>query len=384
MGTAGMLGAIVTGRLVLPESGKITRKGFGKVIGGTLVGMGSGLAAGELLRWEKRRRLVGEYLNSLPLPPEGNVEVSELLPSELAETINRLEGKVPSQEEADVLLTATAYRAAKFLGESRAEARGYARRIFKIFEEESFRAICHPDGDQDADANSACAEVFSGGKMMACFNFSEKEWQQRAATEVPVRSLVKATAHEIAHMNVHRYEVFLKVCGRPKEDYGVLGQFEVSDRKGFGRGVIVPEGEEIIDDGLLEEEFFAEWAATRFLRGLEEVGLEKLSFVLTGYPEFLEAIFNLDLPGSGWPEWWKGALDFDRVAKRHWENNLWRFHRDIGEVMLSRMHRFLNFGEGDKAALGRLAFEIFAKATDPINELQPLLRVKSKEGMLDL
>ena len=377
--TAGVTGAAATGILISPESEEITRKKLFLIAGGGSVGAAIGLATGELLRRDKRRRIVEEYLNSLPLPPEGNIEISELSLSELVEMINHLEGKTPSLEEEDILLTATAYQAAQFLGEPPARAREYARRLFKVFEEEEFAVICQEKIGED---RAGCVTIFSGGKPFAFFDSSEKEWEQLSDTGTPIRSWVRVIAHEVAHMNIRQLEVFPQTCGRPKEDYGFLGELEIFGRKGFVREFVEPKTDEQILDRLLEEEFFAEWVAMRFLNELEKAGLEKVDSEPMSYPEFLQAIVHLELPDSNWPEWWKGALDFDRVAKLHWENNLWRFHRDIGEVMLSYMHPFLNFGEGDKAALGRLAFEAFSK-TD-MEKFECLVGIESAKDMENL
>ena len=375
----GGLGAGITAKFFLPESTKKTRRDFLKIVGGGFGGVVYELALSEFFRRRERRKEVEEFLSGWPSPPEENKEITELSLSELVALINRLEGKVPTPEEADVLLTATAYQAAQFLGESPAKAKEYARRASKILVEEDFRAFC------SIPRAFACTGEFSGGKRFAFFNFSEESWEELSANEIPILSLVRGVAHEAAHMDVRRLEVFLRTCGRPEEDYGVLGRFEVLKRRGFLRQMIESKSESLTEDGLLEEEFFAEWASFRFLNKLEKAGLKENSFELcTGYPEFFQAIINLEytLPGADWPKWWQGVMDFNRVAKLHRENGLWRFHRDLGEVMLIYMYPFLNFGEGDKAALGKLAFEAFSK-TD-MERLERLAWIESKEEMLDL
>lgn len=370
--------AVATGRLILSETKEITRRELLKIANGGLVGTAAGLVLGESLRWQERRREENAILSLFPPAPAENKELTELSLPELAALIDDLEGRVPTPEEADVLLTATVYQAARFLGESPAKAREYVQRLSQISGEASFSSICQQKVGENL---SACVTVCSGGELFAFFDSSQKEWQSLSDTGIPIRSWVRVIAHEVAHMNVSRVEVFPGACARPKEDYGILGNLEVFDRRGFNRNLIGLESQDFTTDGSLEEEFFAEWAAFRFSIELEKVGLEKKQFISIE-PKFSQAIFNLELSDSNWPEWWRGALDFNRVAKLHWDNNLWRFRREIGEAMLSYMYPLANFGEGDKAALGKLAFEAFAK-TD-MEKLNNLLWIESKEQMLDL
>lgn len=378
----GGLWAGITAKFYLPKSAKKTRREFLKIAGGGLGGAAFGLALSESFRWWERRKEVKEFLSDWPSPPEENKEITELSLSELADLINRLEGKPPTPEETDVLLTAIAYQVAQFLGESPAKAREYARGIFKVFDEEEFQAFC------SIKNAVACTGEFSGGKLVAGFDFSEEGLEELSASEIPILSLVQSTAHEVAHMNVRGLEVFINPCSRPAEDYGVLGRFEILKRRGFLRQIIEPKNESKIEDRLLEEEFFAEWTAYRFLNELEKAGLEKKSFELLIYPEFRQAIINLEYsrPGANWPKWWQGVMDFDRVARLHRENDLWYFHRDLGEVMLNHIPEFIQaspkFSEGNKATLGKLAFEAFSKTNE--EGLLRLLQVSSEEELLDL
>ena len=219
------------------------------------------------------------------------------------------------------------------------------------------------------------------GRLLAVFNFSQEEWQRLLATEMPIRSFVGTTAHEVAHMHVRRLEVFPNSCDRPREDYGVLGKSEVFSRRGFIRSLLPPKGEILTVDGRDEEEFFAEWTAHRFLNELEEFGLEKRDYEPMGYHEFEQAIFDFELSESDWPEWWQGRMDFDRVTKFHWENDLWRFRRDLGEVILRYNPTLLKFREGDIAALGKIAFEAFSK--NDMDRFWHFYQISNEEDLLD-
>lgn len=387
MALGGAAGAQLAVEFGLTESTKITREEFcRKIAPGILVGSLSGLALGELILWREKVKEVERILASLPQSPVENVEIAELSLPELVALINRQEGKLPTSEGMDVLLTATAYRAARFLGEPPAKARDHARRVFKVFSEEEFRAICKPRAGQDPDAVSACNAMFSGGEIWACFNFSQEEWRQLSAYGMPILSRVSSIAHEVAHMTIHKFEVFLRLCSRPQEDYGVLGKLEVFSRGGFIRNYLRLEGEDLTIDGRLEEEFFAEWAVYRFLKELEKAGLKEEPFPPMGYPQFFQAIINLELPKSDWPRWWRGVMDFNRVDRFHWKNDLWRFRRDIGKVIQSYIQVYnqvpLKLDEANMAALGKLAFEAFSH-TDK-KRLDHLLQISDKEELLDL
>lgn len=369
---------------VLRNNPQKARREFLKIAGAALGGAAFGLTLGESFNWWTRRKEVEEFLSKWPSPPEGNKEIAELSLLELVALINRLEDKMPTTEEADILLTATAYQAAQFLRESPFRAKEYARRMLKIFDEKEFREFCQNKN------TFACTGEFSGGKLLAGFDFNEEEWERLFASEIPVLLLVKGIAHEVAHMNVRRLEIFLQACGKPEEDYGVLGRFEVIKRRGFFRQVIEPKSESRIENGLLEEEFFAEWAAYRFLNELGKAGLEKKPFEspLLLSLEFLQAIINLEYtrPGANWPAWWQGVMDFDRVAKLHRENDLWHFRRDLGEVVLNHIPEFTQstpeFSDANKAALGKLAFEAFSKTDE--DKIHRLLNVLSEEELLNL
>jgi len=386
----GGLAAGLEAKSLLSKSSKITRREFWQITRAGSLGAVYGLVLGEGSRWWERRREVQEFLNSLPAAPKENIKITELSLLELADLINRLEGKIPTPEEADVLIAATAYQAAQFLGESPAKAKEYIRGLFKIFDEREIQATCQPDADKDADTSVACVKEFSMGRLLAVFNFSQEEWQRLFATEMPIRSFVGTTAHEVAHMHVRRLEVFPNSCDRPREDYGVLGKSEVFSRRGFIRSLLPPKGEILTVDGRDEEEFFAEWTAHRFLNELEEFGLERRDYEPMGYLEFEQAIINLEYtrPGANWPKWWQGRMDFNRVAKLHWENDLWRFRRDLGEVMLDHSQEFIlsppKLSEANKAALGMLAFREFVEIKEDLDRFERLLQISSEEELLDL
>ncbi len=382
--TGGAVGGGIAAWFQIRESPekKITRRELFSVIRNALGGAATGLAVGESFNWWERRKEVEEFLSGLPFPPEKNKKIAELSLSELATLINRLEGKIPSPGEADILLTATAYQAAQLLGESPKKAKEYAKGMFKILNEEEFRAICQPDTDKETDAFTACSPTFFGGEILTCLNFSEEEWKQLSASKMPIRSWVGRIDHEVAHMNVHRFEVFPRLCSRPEEDYGIVGRFKVFSRRGFLRNLPPPKGESLTVEGRVEEEFFAEWASYRFLGELEKVGLEKKEVVPMGYPEFLQAIVNLEHPDSDWPKLWQGAMDFSRVAKLHWESDLWSFRRDLGKVYSSYIEPPLELEEGNLAALGKLVFEAFSK-TDA-ERLKKFLQIKSEKDLVSL
>lgn len=357
-----------------PEK-EITRREVFSVIRNALGGAAIGLTFSELYNWRYYRQEKSNFLALLPPSPEKNEEITKLSLSELVDLINRFEGKIPTSEEMNALITATTYQVAQFLGETSAEAEEYARRMIGISKKEEFLTFCNPDA-------FACTVERAGGKIYSFFDLSEGKWEELLNGELPILSLVRATVHEVAHMNIRQLEIFLRSCGFPKEDYGVLGEYEVVLKRGFLRNFLVPGSEDLTLDGLVEEEFFAEWAAFRFLNRLKELGLEKMPFFPGGYPEFFQAIINLESPDSDWPKLWQGAMDFSRVAKLHRESDLWSLRRGLGKVYSSYIEPPVKLEEGNLAALGKLVFEAFSK-TDA-ERLKKFLQIKSEKDLVSL